>query len=955
MRTLASTAVFCVIIAALAHVAVTATAALIDSDGYDPDDVDGATDDEASLGGAARIIKVPEKLRPPIGSVWTATFHPRNLWATVHPMTESQHHKGVPRVRTQALTSGTSHMKHEEGDPYDPTWSGRPLEFPKLVVDMLPPEDNLALSEEERRTAPFNITAWHLTFNEHAFALPCFSARIITKERFTVGDADTLATTSREISPPVLRCPEPWDTHFTVALQPPTWEFMKEIYADTTYEPLSLVVEVQFEEYTTTTFVYDAPNGLGREVVESGDKYDVTPQNASMAFKFMLQFQPEHIEVWAFRKPPMPCFRLLMMVDGTALISSEVVGDWRSPSAYGVRHGDVEQMEDRRKYLDGHVKLVAIFAEPRRETIAYYTTQNLYSTLEGIVLQSRLSVQATGDYSAVSAKDRQVILPTNVPGVAVVLRYYPRAGFVGLYVRFPHAVKNVLVTVYRFVDSQPVIYLREGDAVVPMATATADAASKTPIEEQLLYGWDDALIFEVHSDKDPQSLLKAPFRFEVQFDNDTAEGQQVATLVDRWISSTGGSTEAVDYNFVNTHMHSHEEPQYITARRNIREGEPVVTLSYYNIFGQDSLEDSGWAPLIHNLTDALDVYVAETGMHPESKVFFMMTLAAMSHVYDSSHNYRVLFRLFDQTALHLPPLYNKDEVALFEAFSEGFAVERARALDLWEKEYEVLDAANKAGLLRRQALSREDYFHRRSQVECRTFNLTMTGVTFVPVVDLAGHSDDPNAALTLDESTGLLHLRAKRDIAEGDQVTIDFDAGRVKTKLAFLIQHGFVPSDAAETVVVSGATLLLPQTEAAGDEGVAAEEDEEEQARQGRLGQLFELAHNERDSRGDAVLFLINDARHRARDAARPPMTGAVDLERDVPKAELQRALRAFAHALSRKRTMMPVDGKALAVTRNVLPSVAQAARALLEAEHATLAQHVMWAEADASQISAQK
>lgn len=60
----------------------------------------------------------------------------------------------------------------------------------------------------------------------------------------------------------------------------------------------------------------------------------------------------------------------------------------------------------------------------------------------------------------------------------------------------------------------------------------------------------------------------------------------------------------------------------------------------------------------------------------------------------------------------------------------------------------------------------------------------------VPLLDLANHSDEPNANLARDSKA--VHLRAIRDIKKGEEVTWQYDATLVRSDRA-AIHYGFLP------------------------------------------------------------------------------------------------------------------------------------------------------------------
>jgi len=62
----------------------------------------------------------------------------------------------------------------------------------------------------------------------------------------------------------------------------------------------------------------------------------------------------------------------------------------------------------------------------------------------------------------------------------------------------------------------------------------------------------------------------------------------------------------------------------------------------------------------------------------------------------------------------------------------------------------------------------------------------------VPYLDMANHAHGIGGQLSFDAQTGDVSLLAGRDLAEGDEVLLDYGEGRCNSE--FLLQYGFVPS-----------------------------------------------------------------------------------------------------------------------------------------------------------------
>jgi len=369
------------------------------------------------------------------------------------------------------------------------------------------------------------------------------------------------------------------------------------------------------------------------------------------------------------------------------------------------------------------------------------------------------------------------------------------------------------------------LFLREGDADIPHGGAGAEDSIHH------LYGWDDALPVVTRTQDGEElsspafhEVMENAFEIEVQYDKIQHESHEtLATVMKSWIDNAGGNAYKLDLDFLDVPHHSHAKPHPLRLTQRVAEWDEeahsrninkyaIAVVPMYNIFTASVAMKSGWGELIARNSETLNDFISQEKLRPESVQFMYLTLASLSHVYDGSHNFRPLFRVFEQSAINLPPLYHTEELNLF-SFSDAFASERSRMINMWNEEYEVLvKLENK---LRRE-VSREMYFFHRSQIEARAVNGTNGEMQLIPIIDLVPHSDTPSAEVRFDDQEGSVLLAALHPMKAKDEVTIDYGTSHLvpsdtpekatqvsKSRLGFLLQHGFIPESATASVGIS--------------------------------------------------------------------------------------------------------------------------------------------------------
>merc|ERR1712000_769853 len=86
----------------------------------------------------------------------------------------------------------------------------------------------------------------------------------------------------------------------------------------------------------------------------------------------------------------------------------------------------------------------------------------------------------------------------------------------------------------------------------------------------------------------------------------------------------------------------------------------------------------------------------------------------------------------------------------------------------------------------------------------------------IPIIDLVPHSDTPSAEVRFDDQEGSVLLAALHPMKAKDEVTIDYGTSHLvpsdtpekatqvsKSRLGFLLQHGFIPESATASVGIS--------------------------------------------------------------------------------------------------------------------------------------------------------
>jgi len=477
--------------------------------------------------------------------------------------------------------------------------------------------------------------------------------------------------------------------------------------------------------------------------------------------------------LWVNRKPPMPSFELLLVVDGEVIANANVVADKVGTDALGFDiHLTGETLDALRTR---HVSVVAHFFERHREKVALATVENMRTAIN--------QLKKTTDFRT---------FESSVHNLKVRLHYTPGTGLLGLKVLQPEPMSAVLITLYYMdADGSRRVMLREEDDVVPFYPDQTNP---------LQFGWDDAIPTDPAAvTVDGKDFLDQPVEIEVAYNpikGSPKEEASTGVLLQKWIGNYGGDASNLDLHYLDTPDHSHAVKHHVRTHAPVDTGHVIASIPYACLLTANHVERSIWAPILNKSVTRHEAHVKSQQIHPSARRIMELTIAVLLHLFEESTNFRLYFNTFGVTGHKLPLFYSEAEMKLFD-FDSELKTEVNRMKALWDIEFQVLEEAS--SMLPRH-VTKDQYFKVRSQVEARLLNLS-SSLVLPPVIDLLTHSDDPSAIVEYDDHQNAAFIVARRDIPHRGIVSVDF--GRLqKTKFDFLLQFGFVPPGAIDAVAI---------------------------------------------------------------------------------------------------------------------------------------------------------
>ena len=580
-----------------------------------------------------------------------------------------------------------------------------------------------------------------------------------------------------------------------------TWEVranvsMVIVSAEKNYSQVSALPEQFYAEMAVhpmrvTSYIYEL-DGLSDELW-GGDMFDLVPRNASMLFKFLVRINEteDELGVWVQRKPPMPDFVLMVAVDGLVVASHTM----SYVPAGGL--GLASAVEDIKQKNHSKFSFIAHFFERPRTQKAVAVIDNVDLLVQRIQEEDR----------------RFEVYNTNVPHASFKLQYYNDTNHVALKMLQPGDIEMLQVTIY---DDAGAIVFREEEDHVPYYGHNADRQM----------GWYYALpAIPKENATETLQLLRRVRKFEAVFNY--RGNLHPVELMKRWIEDFGG--EVAQVGVANEVIEEYSRfphgsvPQSLmlrdrglVAKQDIAEGATAIALPYRVLLTAAIVESNEWCNLVRERAGDFAQYLKERNIHEDEVQFMLFTFFSLmqpSHAVDGT-NWRLYFDTFPRHYPPIPAFYNDDELAMF-SFAPSVQREAERMRTLYKVEYETLRNTTEWF---ESHFSEEEYLLARATIETRVMNVSGT-LLLLPLLDFMRHDDAPAVSPNYNDEEQLLFFNALRKISEGEPITVDYGV-TTRTKKEFLLQFGFVPPGAQDSVDIeyNGTVFVLTADKSSRDE-----------------------------------------------------------------------------------------------------------------------------------------